>query len=104
MVKPRSSELLRQELIDKIMASALNHIEQWIATLGSVGSMRNKHVQPTARVAAAKTGIDLVTKLITMGGASVAGEELLKQLGELEFAGAAAEADEEDDSATPDAD
>lgn len=82
--KALTTEMLKQQLIDSLMTAAIGHVGEWIHTLGSSGSMKNKKINPAARVTAAKTGIDLVTKLVTMGGASYTGEALLDELAALE--------------------
>ena len=77
MPKPAGDS--RQVLTDTMLDELIKYVAGWIATLGSAGSPKNRKVNPQTRVTAAKTGIDLVMKLV---GSSTNrdGEKLLGEL------------------------
>lgn len=77
--KNRPETPITAKLTNKMLEELLKHVEKWIATLGSAGSLNNKHVSGQTRVTAAKTGIDLVMKLLG-SSTSFEGDDLLAQL------------------------
>ena len=77
---PKPSTDPRQVLTDTMLNELIKYVGGWIATLGNAGNPKNKRVRPSDRISAAKTGIDLVVKL--MGKSTNYDGE--RRLGELE--------------------
>ena len=82
----KAPDSLRDRLSRVVVERALKKgfVGGWLDTLGKFGSPPKKgeegSVPPSTRVAAAKAGIELVTKAMGDAGASGAGEDLLNLL------------------------
>ena len=101
MKKPQADRL-RQILADQIVEAMIPYISGWVKTLGLAGAPGNRGVSASARVSAAKTGIELVTKFMS-SGTSVSGENLLRMLEDLNKApGENNDDDDPDDTPDPD--
>jgi hypothetical protein len=89
----------KQLLMETMLDELIKHVGGWIATLGSAGSPKNRKVNAQTRVTAAKTGIDLVMKLMGQSP-NYDGEKLLGELEALtEQAEAGMDVDEDDEDA-----
>ena len=81
--RSKPSDDLKARLARVVLEESIKYLPGWLETLGSLGSPPEKGepvIDPRARVSAAKTGVDFVTKFIGDAGASAAGEALLKEL------------------------
>jgi hypothetical protein len=88
MARRKADDKLKEQIARAILANAVEYIPGWIETLGKTGSPRKKGQQDVVsaqtRVQAARTGMDLVSKLLPDMGATGSGEELLRKLGQIE--------------------
>ena len=81
---PKASAL-KKRLAEKILTEAERYVPAWIESLGEAGTIRPwKKGMPMpdqkTRIAAAKTGMDIVMKLFPDAGAEMGVEDLLKNL------------------------
>ena len=76
--------LIPQAIVDQL----LSYAPGWIDTVGVVGAApkkgENEPYDTRARIAAAKIGLDLFSKLAVDGDVNAAGKALLDKLNELE--------------------
>lgn len=80
----KAKDPLKEKISNIILENIGKYIPGWLETLGKLGAPpKGKSplvVDGKTRVAAAKTGMDLVNKLLPDVGSSSGGEELLKGL------------------------
>jgi hypothetical protein len=88
MARRKADDKLKEQIARAILSNAVGFIPGWMQTLGQTGAPRKKGapevVPPQTRVQAARTGMELVSKLLPDMGATGSGEELLRKLGQIE--------------------
>ncbi len=80
----RAKDPLKENISRIILQNIGNYIPGWLQTLGELGAPtkagKKELVDGRTRVQAAKTGMDIVNKLLPDVGSSSGGEELLRRL------------------------